>query len=203
MSVTEISAPTVEFVDYPIGKFGKKVDFWTSPDGLQLISGWRQNGMSIKEIYERVGVDVRTFRAWRGKHPELDDILTVGQEISNAKAVNSLFKKVTGFYYDEITRELVEGEMRVTKIVTKYVPPETKACLAWLFNRNSADWRAIQEPLDSDSPSLLAAQNVLVAIREATGGHGNAQSVSDGQKHPLDSECKENTTESLGENIDE
>lgn len=203
MAVESISAPTVEFVDYPISKFGKKVDFWLSPDGLQLISGWRQNGMTIQEITEKIGVDPRTFRAWRKKCPKMDEVLTVGVEISNAKAVNSLFKKVTGFYYDEITRELVEGEMRVTKIVTKYVPPETKACLAWLFNRNSADWRAIQEPLDSDSPSLLAAQNVLVAIREATGGHGNAQSVSDGQKHLLDPECKEDATESLGENIDE
>lgn len=203
MAVESISAPTVEFVDYPISKFGKKVDFWLSPDGLQLMSGWRQNGMTIQEITEKIGVDPRTFRAWRKKCPKMDEVLTVGVEISNAKAVNSLFKKVTGFYYDEITRELVEGEMRVTKIVTKYVPPETKACLAWLFNRYSDNWRAIQEPLDTDSPSLLAAQNVLVAIREATGGHGSAQSVSGGQKHLLDPERKEDATESLGGNIDE
>lgn len=198
MAVEEISAPAVEFTDYPISKFGKKVDFWTSSAGMQLIVGWRQNGLSIQQIAGRAGVDIRTFRGWRKKCPELDNVLTVGQDIANAKAVTSLFKRVTGFYYDEITKELVAGELRITKVVTKYVPPDTKACLAWLFNRYPDQWRAVQDPLDVYTPELLAANNVLVTIREATEGHGTASGGSEGQKAVQESEAKGSASEAFG-----
>lgn len=157
----------VVFDDYPINKYAKKIDWWTSDKGLELIAGWRQSGCTIKQIYEKIGVDVRTFRTWRKKCPKLEEVLDVGKDITNARVVNALYKRAVGFTYDEITKELVEGEMRVTKVVTKFVPPETKAILAWLYNRSSADWRALQAPIDVNTPAIMNAENMLVRIRQA------------------------------------
>jgi hypothetical protein len=184
--VEHIAGDVVVFEDYPTGKFARKIDWWTSKQGLELIASWRSCGCSIDDITKKIGVDPRTFRAWRKKCPQLEEVLVSGKEITNARIVDALYKRATGFEYDEITRELVEGEMRVTKIVTKYVPPETKAILAWLYNRQSESWRAIQQPIDMDTPALTSADDMLVTIREAaekvTEGHGSGSDAGDGQE---------------------
>lgn len=89
----------------------------------------------------------------------------LSKEIATVQVVNSLYQRAVGMEYDEVTRELVEGEMRVTKIVTKYIPPDVKAILAFLYNRDSQNWRAIQQPIDTDTPAILNADDVLVSIR--------------------------------------
>lgn len=161
----EIEEHNVIFTDYPVGKFARKIDWWTSDKGIQLIAGWRQAGCTIEEIRNKVGVDPRTFRAWRKKCPALEDALVLSKEIANVQVINSLYQRAVGMEYDEITRELVEGELRVTKIVTKYIPPDVKAILAFLYNRDSQNWRAVQQPIDTDTPAILNADDVLVNIR--------------------------------------
>lgn len=195
----------VVFNDYPIGKFARKIDWWTSPQGLELIAGWRQCGCSIDDITKKIDVDPRTFRAWRKKCPELEEILITGKDITNARVVDSLYKRATGFTYDEVTRELVEGEMRVTKIVTKFVPPETKAILAWLYNRYPAEWRAIQQPIDMNTPALLNADSMLATIKEVAESVSDtlesSQNNEDGQMDSQGVEAKKNTTEDSGGQI--
>lgn len=161
----------VIFDDYPVGKYARKVDWWLSDAGLEAISGWRQCGCTIREIVARMGVDPRTFNAWRRKCPKLDEILTLGQEVTNGRVVDALYKRATGFHYDEITRELVDGQLMVTKVVTKYVPPDVKASLAWLFNRYGEAWRAVQPPLDLDAQAIGQAGEILATIRETAMGY--------------------------------
>lgn len=156
------------FSDYPDNKFAKKIDWWTSPEGIELISGWRKEGYTLANLCEKMGIDKRTFRVWRKKCPQLEDALLIGKEISDKRVINSLYQRATGYNYDEITQELVEGKMRVTKIVTKHVPPDVRACLAYLYNRCSKDWRAIQEPVDVDTPALLAVDDMLAIIRDTS-----------------------------------
>lgn len=193
----------VVFDDYPMNKYAKKIDWWTSDKGLELIGGWRRTGASLRDIYEKIGVDPRTFRSWRNKCPKLDEILSVGKEITNARVVDALYKRAIGFEYDEITRELVEGELQITKIVTKFVPPDTKAILSWLYNRYPGDWRCIQPPIDVSAKVLSNATDVLVAIRDAaesaTEAHEDNLNNMDGTKGVVDVEAKENITESAGE----
>ena len=126
----EIEEHAIAFTDYPVGKYSRKIDWWTSERGIQLIAGWRQAGCTIEEITQKMGVDKRTFRSWRKKCPALEDALVLSKEIATVQVVNSLYQRAVGMEYDEVTRELVEGEMRVTKIVTKYIPPDVKAILA-------------------------------------------------------------------------
>ena len=163
----EIEEHNIIFTDYPVGKFARKIDWWTSEKGIQLIAGWRQAGCTIEEITQKMGVDKRTFRSWRKKCPALEDALVLSKEIATVQVVNSLYQRAVGMEYDEVTRELVEGELRITKIVTKYIPPDVKAILAFLYNRDSQNWRAVQQPIDIDTPAILSADDVLVSIRNA------------------------------------
>lgn len=199
----EIEEHNVVFTDYPVGKFARKIDWWTSEKGIQLIAGWRQAGCTIEEIQNKMGVDPRTFRSWRKKCPKLEDALVLSKEIANVQVINSLYQRAIGMEYDEVTRELIEGELRVTKIVTKYIPPDVKAILAFLYNRDSQNWRAVQQPIDTDLPAILNADDVLVNIRGVaekallgsplSSGNSEGSSVDD----KLQDQRSEN--ESLGE----
>ena len=71
----------VVFNDYPDGKFAKKVDWWITPEGIDLIKGWRMQGDSVELIAQKMEIDIRTLRAWRKKHPELEEAITMGKEV--------------------------------------------------------------------------------------------------------------------------
>lgn len=191
----EVMDSSVVFTDYPINKYAKKIDWWTSDKGLELIAGWRQAGCTIKEITEKMGVDVRTFRDWRKKCDKLDEIMEVGRDLAITRVENALYKRAVGFYYDEITKELIEGEMRTTKVVTKYVPPDVKACLHYLYNRDYENWRAIQQPIDVNLPAIHSAEDMLVTIRKAA---ENNADIVDIEEAVSDSQGQGNATETTG-----
>lgn len=199
----EIEEHNVVFTDYPVGKFARKIDWWTSEKGIQLVAGWRQAGCTIEEIQNKMGVDPRTFRSWRKKCPKLEDALVLSKEIANVQVINSLYQRAVGMEYDEVTRELVEGELRVTKIVTKYIPPDVKAILAFLYNRDSQNWRAIQQPIDTDLPAILSADDVLVNIRgmaeKALLGSPLPSESEEGFSVDEDAQDQRSENESLGE----
>lgn len=201
--VEHLPGDEVVFDDYPVGKYAKKIDWWTSKQGIELISSWRQAGASIKDIYEKIGVDVRTFRSWRKKCSDLEEALVVGKEITNARVIDALYKRAVGFYYDEITSELVEGEMRVVRSVRKYCPPDTKAILSWLYNRYPQEWRVMQAPIDVDGPALANAEDVLVKIRDTAlslpDKSSRASDGADGSTPASDDGSQEKGTENAGE----
>ena len=69
--------------------------------------------------------------------------------------------------YVETTKELVEGQLVVTKEITKFVPPDVTACLAWLNNKRGDIWRQKQADIDDTEKDILYASQVLVNIRAA------------------------------------
>ncbi len=201
--IETIGDEEVVFDDYPINKFAKKIDWWTSEKGIGLIRSWRQHGLSIKDIYQKMGVDPRTFRTWRRKCPELEEALAFGREVTNAKVVDALYKRAVGFYYTEQTSQLIEGEMMLVKEVRKYCPPDTKAILAWLYNRYGAEWRSIQEPVDTDTPTLQNADQVLVRIKELSEGLRDDLASAGGVDTSETTETEEEATTGQGENNDD
>lgn len=155
----------VVFEDYPDGKFAKKVDWWHTEQGLEIIRRWRTQGYSIKEVAKKMGIDLRTLNAWRKKYPEFDEKLAEGKESTIAKVEHSLFERATGYDYQEEVWELIEGEMRLVRIFKKHAPPDIKAILNFLYNRDPQHWRAIQEPLEK-TQYTETIKNVLIAMKE-------------------------------------
>lgn len=164
------------YVDFPQDQRGQKdrKRFWLSPDGLALIQGWRMQGIPIEEIGAYyVGVGTTTWWRWQKESPDLLNTLKVSKQNTDNMVVASLLKKALGYDYDEVTQELVEGKMRVTKVVNRHVTPDVKACLAWLYSRQATLWRSSQEPIDSTADEVKTAQKILVAIKEVADGQPN------------------------------
>lgn len=161
------------YIDFPNSNAGLKErkEFWLSPDGILLISQWRREGVPLEEIaVNYVGCTSKTLWRWTKESNDLAQALGISKDVTNGKVEQALLKRALGYDYDEITEELVEGQMRVTKKTRKHVSPDVKACLSWLYSRRPDRWRAQQEPLDNDADDMNTAKKILVAIKEVANG---------------------------------
>lgn len=154
-----------DFPDTPKGRKERK-QYYESEDGLLLIELWRRQGIKMEDIAnDYIGVSVETFRKWRKQNPAIQKACDTAIEICNSSVEKSLLKRATGYDYDEETWELVEGELRKTRVIRKHVPPETKAILAWLYNRLPNSWRSVQEPLEA-TQYTNTIKDILIAMKE-------------------------------------
>lgn len=172
------------YIDFPAGNKGNKErkDFWLSPDGIELISSWRREGIPIEEISSKyIGIGTTTMWRWTKESSELELALGISQDITNSKVEKALLKRALGYDYEEVQTELIEGELRIAKVTTKHVPPDVKACLSWLYSRRSDRWRAVQEPIDSVADEVKTAKKILVAIKEVadSGDTGTTEQKTD------------------------
>ena len=172
------------YIDFPPDVKGQKdrKKFWLSEEGLTLIAGWRRNGVPLTKIAtDYVGVSKTGFFGWYKESDELRKACAVSLEVANSSVESALLKRATGYTYTEKTWELIEGELRVSRVTEKHVPPDVKAILSWLYNRLPGSWRAVQEPLEV-TQYTETIKSILVAMREvAEGGSEKVVGVEDAE----------------------
>ena len=174
------------YVDFPEGLKGQKErkKFWLSDPGLQLIAGWRRNGVSLSEIAEKnIGISKTAWWGWYRESEDLRKACAIAKDVADLAVENALYRKAIGYDYWEEVWELVEGEVILTKKYKKHLPPDTKAIMQWLYNRLPNQWRAIQEPLEK-TQYVETISNILVAMKEVA-ENGESQKI----------EVKEDVTE--------
>ena len=156
----------VAYIDFPDTMEGvqERKAFWLSDDGIQLVAGWRREGAGLERIAHLIGISETTLRKWRNQEPRLEAAIRQTDELVNALVENALLRRALGYTTMEVVTELVEGEMREVRRVEKPVPPDTKACLAWLYSRRSDRWRTQQAPIDASAEEIAAVRDVLVTI---------------------------------------
>ncbi|HBC2031502.1 TPA: helix-turn-helix domain-containing protein [Clostridium perfringens] len=120
-------------------------------DKLILVEAWARNGLTDEQISKNLGIAYSTFREYVKKYSALSAALKKGKEIVDIEVENALLKRALGYKYDEVTKELIEdketgiSELKVTKVVTKEVIPDTTAQIFWLKNRKPEEWRDKKE----------------------------------------------------------
>ena len=119
-----------------------KYEYWISPDGLLLIKGWARDGLSDKEIADKMHTTSSTFYEWKKKFPEFSEALKNGREPVDVILEDTAFERATQWKtVKEITKELKfdreSGETRlmVTKEVEKKVPPDSTLLIFLMKNR--------------------------------------------------------------------
>ena len=166
------------YIDFPDGLENqkKRKAFWLSEEGLTLIAGWRRNGVSLQEIATKnIGISMTGFWGWYKQSEDLKKACANAKDAADYTVEDALYRRAVGYNYEEKIFELVEGEIRLTKIFEKHMPPDTKAIMQWLFNRRPEVWRAVQEPLEA-SQYTETIKNILVAMKEVAEG-GKPQQV--------------------------
>jgi hypothetical protein len=174
----------VPYVDFPDGNKGnaERKAFWLSPDGIELIGGWRREGIPIGVIaLDYIGCSEGTLKRWSREKLDLANALMVSQDVTNVRVEQALLKRALGYDVTETKEELVEGEMRITEKSVKHIPPDVKACLSWLYSRRADRWRSQQEPIDNLKDEIKTAKDILVAIKEVadSGNDSTTESQTD------------------------
>lgn len=129
------------------GKYAK----WLQPDNLLRLQAWARDGLSDEQMAHNIGITTTTLYDWKKKYPAFSEALARGKEVVDIEVENALLKRAKGYDYIETTSELIADKnarnkavMKVTKRVTRHVPPDVKAIVFWLTNRKS-EWRDKQE----------------------------------------------------------
>ncbi len=92
-----------------------KFEYWRSDDGLVLLQGWAQDGLTDIQIAERIGVNRATLYDWKKRFPAISDALKRGKEVVDYEVQNVLLEKA--------------------------LSGDTTALIFWLKNRRPDRWR--------------------------------------------------------------
>ncbi|NLB89707.1 MAG: helix-turn-helix domain-containing protein [Clostridiales bacterium] len=136
---------------------GKYADWIGDADKQLLLESWARDGLSDEQIALNIGINVRTLYVWKKKHPQINQALKKGKEVADYEVENALFKRAKGYSYQEITRELTDGTLQVTKVVKKEMAPDVGAIAFWLKNRRRDYWRDRweNEPVEQDETGVV------------------------------------------------
>ena len=133
---------------------GRKSKYETNVQPRLLeIAAWCRDGLTDKEIAERLDIGKDSFYTYKNKYTEFSDTLKETKEIADIKVENSLNKNANGYDYEEQTvvmkKEVIYKDGKRVKEVTypevitltKHKEAETKAQMFWLQNRKPEKWR--------------------------------------------------------------
>lgn len=137
---------------------------WITEEGLLKLEGWARDGLTDEQIAHNAGIATGTLYTWKNKYPEINEALKKGKEVVDRQVENALLKRALGYEFKEVTQELTDVGLRVTKVVTKQVSPDTTAQIFWLKNRKPEHFRDRVEY--SDNKSLDKLDQVLTSIKE-------------------------------------
>lgn len=147
-----------------------KYEEWLTEDGLLKLEGWAHDGLTDEQIAEKIGIRRPTLYDWKKKYSDISDALKRGKEVIDRQVENALLKRALGYEFKEITQELTEDGMRVTKVITKQQAPDTTAQIFWLKNRKPEEWR------DKKETEITGSLNVASTAKEIETFFGGSDS---------------------------
>lgn len=114
-------------------------------------------GATDAELADFFEVCEATLNNWKNAHPEFLESIKSGKRIADAEVAQKLYGRAIGSEWTEeaaikvktVHYENGKRSMEEEKVVTIPVkcaaPPDTTACIFWLKNRKSSDWRDKQD----------------------------------------------------------
>ena len=134
-------------------KLHPKLAFWLA-----------QAGLIDEQIADEIGIHVDTLYEWRKVHPEFSESLKGGKTTPDDEVEAALLRRAKGFKYTE------GGKERVAL-------PDTTACIFWLKNRRSGDWRDKRE---HDVTGNIKGPLIVMMGDDADEDEAGNQAASDG-----------------------
>ena len=131
-----------------------KFETWVSEHGLELVRKLAEDGYSLEEIAIRTGITPEELELWRHRHKKLRDALELGRREADYSVIEALYKRAVGYNvltkkthklkridFDPVTgKKIREYEELATADDEDYVPPDLRASIFWLKNRQPERW---------------------------------------------------------------
>ena len=117
-------------------------------------------GAIDKDLALFFGVAVTTINTWKEKYSEFLLSIKTGKEDADNAVKQSLFKRANGYSHPEDKIFNNNGEPLVVP-TTKHYPPDSTACIFWLTNRDSDNWKRNIEP-NQDTGNMADVLSKLI-----------------------------------------
>jgi hypothetical protein len=112
-------------------------------------------------------VHLDTIHEWRSVHKEFSDAIKTNKAGYDDVIERSLAMRAAGYTCPETDIRVIDGRIVATEII-KHYPPDSRAALAWLYNRRHDKWRPIpQPPAESQAIPEPVIINVIDASADA------------------------------------
>lgn len=127
-----------------VGRYTReKIEEWTTPEKLILLTGWCMDGYTEEEIAKKMGVSINTLYNWKAKKVEILEALKKGKEICDYEVEQNLYKATKDHIVEVTKKQIVkdkDGEKQYITITEQVIPANVTAQLSWLNNRKREKW---------------------------------------------------------------
>lgn len=131
-------------------KFGS----WLRRYGLETVRKLAEDGYTDEEIAARTGISADELLMWSNRHKNLRDAIELGRREADYSVVEAVYKRAVGYNvsvkkthklkrvdFDPVTgKKIREYEELATAEDEDYVPPDLRASIFWLKNRQPDRW---------------------------------------------------------------
>jgi len=124
-------------------------------------------GATDAEIAHFFDVSVPTLSSWAAIHEDFGAALQMGGAVADERVERSLYHRAVGYSYEseKILYDAKRGEVIRASIVV-HVPPDVKAQIFWLKNRDPKNWRDRREA-GMDGKTVTTAINATMTPQQA------------------------------------
>ncbi len=103
-------------------------------------------GLTDQQLADFLGISCETLYSWKLSYPEFRESITRGKIEADAHVAEALYRRACGYSHPAVKIFLPSGGSEpIYAPYTQHYPPDTKAALRWLMNRQPALWRDRQE----------------------------------------------------------
>ena len=127
---------------------------WCEKYGFEFLRRLAEEGNSDEEIAEKCGLSFEIFERWKKKHQKFSDAIEIGRVEADFSVVSALYRKAVGYcvktpkthklkrvdFDPETGKKLREYEELAVGVDESYVPPDLRAEMFWLKNRQPKRW---------------------------------------------------------------
>jgi hypothetical protein len=110
------------------------------PELIPIVKKMCELGATVPDIAEALEVAESSIRLWATQHEGFSAALRIGREPADDKVEVALYHRAIGYSHPDTDIRVIDGQIVQTQI-TKHYPPDTKAALAWLYNRRPDNWK--------------------------------------------------------------
>ncbi|MBV8186104.1 MAG: helix-turn-helix domain-containing protein [Alphaproteobacteria bacterium] len=122
-------------------------------------------GATNEDLAGFFGVSRRTVDNWIAAEPPFAEAVRGARALADARVARSLYERAIGFSYRSTRTVLHRGEERELSEAV-YCPPDVRACIFWLRNRQRDHWsdkQPLQVPHDGDLEAAMREGRERVA----------------------------------------
>lgn len=131
-----------------------KFEMWCRQYGLEFIRKLAEDGFSDEEIAKRAHISMIEYDSWKRRFKKFRDAIEIGRKEADFSVVEAVYKRATGYnvstkkthklkrvdFDPQTGKKVREYEELAVADDEDYIPPDLRAGIFWLKNRQPERW---------------------------------------------------------------